>query len=168
MAVDSKTLAEIARWGREFCKGDRARAAAQRSSTKPEGTMSVSKALAESRRRAGSSTGTDITKAQTGTGRFCEWINGTAKTQAASDQAAVERATQRMQKNAAPSAGANSANSNPRPQQVDANGRMTGDIKDPGIGAGRVTPLTVASTADGGGAAIWDFFHPRRNRNGSN
>ncbi|WP_416268820.1 hypothetical protein SD235_04840 [Burkholderia cepacia] len=67
-----------------------------------------------------------------------------------------------------PFVGSNSAAANERPDQVAANGRVSGDLEDPQIGAGRVSPLTVASTADGGGAAIWDFFNPRRKRNGSN
>ncbi|RQS74640.1 hypothetical protein DID97_17430 [Burkholderia sp. Bp8977] len=164
MPVSKKVLDEIEAWGRKFRKRDE-RAAAAQGAAKPEGTTSLSKALTESRRRARCSTDPDVAKARTGTGRFCEWINGISKAQAASDQAAVERATQRMQKDVAPSAGANAAGSNPRPRQVDANGRMTGDIKDPEIGAGRVTPLS-ASTADGPGA-IFDFFN-RRKRNGGN
>ncbi|WP_322063869.1 hypothetical protein [Burkholderia cenocepacia] len=66
-----------------------------------------------------------------------------------------------------PFSGSNSAAANQRPDQVAANGRVSGDLEDPGIGAGRVTPITVASTADGGPAAIFDFFN-RRKRNGSN
>lgn len=63
--------------------------------------------------------------------------------------------------------GSNSAAANQRADQVAANGRVSGDLEDPQIGAGRVTPITVASTADGGPAAIFDFFN-RRQRNGSN
>ncbi|WP_321822114.1 MULTISPECIES: hypothetical protein [unclassified Burkholderia] len=63
--------------------------------------------------------------------------------------------------------GSNSAAANQRADQVAANGRVSGGLEDPQIGAGRVTPLTVASTADGGPAAIFDFFN-RRKRNGGN
>ncbi|CAJ3471873.1 hypothetical protein ACX83H_01650 [Burkholderia pseudomallei] len=66
-----------------------------------------------------------------------------------------------------PFSGSNSAASNQRPDQVAANGRVSGGLEDPQIGAGRVTPITVASTADGGPAAIFDFFN-RRKRKGSN
>ncbi|WP_287756554.1 hypothetical protein [Burkholderia sp.] len=166
MAVDPKTIEECSAWLKKASARDKARFAAQQPAAKQGGATGLTKALAESRQRAAGSTGTDVTKARTGTGRFCEWINGISKAQAASDQVAIERATQQMQKDAAPT-GANTASSNPRPQQVDANGRMSGDITDPEIGAGRVTPLTVASTADGGPAAIFDFFN-RRKRKGSN
>jgi hypothetical protein len=66
-----------------------------------------------------------------------------------------------------PFSGSNSAAANQRADQVAANGRVSGDLEDPQIGAGRVTPITVASTADGGPAAIFDFFNQRK-RNGSN
>ncbi|OMW13626.1 hypothetical protein AQ962_03665 [Burkholderia pseudomallei] len=167
MAVNPKTLEECSAWLKKANALDKARFAAKQAAAKPEGATSLNKALEESRRRAGGPTAADVSK-QTGTARFVSWVNGVSKAHDDADRTAAERVAQRMQKDGAPSAGAKSGTSNPRPQQVDANGRMTGDIKDPGIGAGRVTPLTVASTADGGGAAIWDFFHPRCKRNGSN
>ncbi|WP_053292753.1 hypothetical protein [Burkholderia pseudomallei] len=166
MAVNPKTLEECSAWLKKANARDKARFAAKQAAAKPEGATSLNKALEESRRRAGGLTAADVSK-QTGTARFVSWVNGISKAHDDADRAAAERAAQRMQKGPAPSAGANAASSNPRPQQVDANGRMTGDIKDPQIGAGRVTPLTVASTADGGPAAIFDFFN-RRKRNGSN
>ncbi|WP_157636202.1 hypothetical protein [Burkholderia ubonensis] len=135
MAVDSKTLDAIAKWGRAFCKGDRARAATQRSSTKPEGTMSVSKALAESRRRAGGSTATDVSK-QTGTARFVSWVNDVAKARDDADRAAAERAAQRVQKDGA-------AGANARPE---------------GSSAGSGSAHTRASTADGP-QSLWGFFN---------
>ncbi|CAJ2771102.1 Uncharacterised protein [Burkholderia pseudomallei] len=211
MAASAKTLKEIRKWGREFCKRD-ARAAAAQSATKQESTMGLSKALAESRRRAGDTTASDVTKTQTGTARFVQWVNGVAKAHDDADRAAAERAAQRMQKGLAPNSGPNSAASNPRAAHVDgsgrttnapkagnggvaspsaptshvgpfvgsnsaaanqradqvaANGRVSGGLEDPQIGASRVTPITVASTADGGPAAIFDFFN-RRKRKGSN
>ncbi|MBF3379255.1 hypothetical protein [Burkholderia pseudomallei] len=135
MAASAKTLKEIRKWGREFCKRD-ARAAAAQSATKQESTMGLSKALAESRRRAGDTTASDVTKTQTGTARFVQWVNGVAKDHENADRAAAERAAQRVQKDGA--AGTNA---------------RQGDSSD-GSGAAQ----TRASTADGP-QSLWGFFN---------
>ncbi|VWD26226.1 hypothetical protein [Burkholderia contaminans] len=211
MSVNPKTLEECSAWLKKANARDKARFAAQQAAAKPGGATSLTKALAQSRQRAGGAAAADASK-QTGTARFVSWVNGVAKAHDDADRAAAERAAQRMQKGPAPSGGPNSAASNPRPAQVDgsgrttnapkggnsgvaspsaptshvgpfngsnsaaanqrpdqvaANGRVSGDLEDPQIGAGRVTPITVASTADGGPAAIFDFFN-RRKRKGSN
>ncbi|CAM8872134.1 hypothetical protein [Burkholderia pseudomallei] len=135
MAVDPKTLEECGAWLKKANARDKARFAAKQAATKPEGTTSLSKALTESRRRAGGSTAADVSK-QTGTARFVDWVNGVSKAHDDADRAAAERAAQRVQKDGA-------AGPNARPE--DSSG-----------GAGEVQKR--ASTADGP-QSLWGFFN---------
>ncbi|RAP90944.1 hypothetical protein DPR00_14905 [Burkholderia pseudomallei] len=98
--------------------------------------MGVNKALAESRRRAGDTTASDVTKTQTGTARFVSWINGVSKAHEDADRAAAERAAQRVQKDGAPGANA---------RREDSTGSSG-------------TTQTRASTADGP-QSLWGFFN---------
>lgn len=63
--------------------------------------------------------------------------------------------------NTQPRVGATSSTANPRPDQVDANGQITGGMKDPNLGEGVVSPLGSASTSDNGWQSIQDFFSNR-------
>ncbi|WP_146036813.1 hypothetical protein [Burkholderia pseudomallei] len=133
---DPKSMDAARNWLTALCKRDRARAAAQRSSTKPGKTAAPNGALAKSRPRAGDTTASDVTKTQTGTARFVQWVNGVAKDHEDADRAAAERAAQRVQKDGA--AGTNACQ---------------GDSSD-GSGAAQ----THASTADGP-QSLWGFFN---------
>ncbi|WP_080431561.1 hypothetical protein [Burkholderia ubonensis] len=136
MAADRKTIEAGIAWLKKVNAQDKARFAARQSAANPEKAAAPNGALAKSRPRADDRTASDVTKTQTGTGRFVQWVNGVAKDHEDADRAAAERAAQRVQKDGAAGTDA-----------------RQGDSSD-GSGAAQ----TRASTADGP-QSLWGFFN---------
>jgi hypothetical protein len=58
--------------------------------------------------------------------------------------------------------GGNSSANNPKPDQVDTSGAITGGMKDPKLGEGSENPIGAAANMDNGWAAVQEFFANRR------